>query len=364
MSLLDLPTELLDNILSLVATKEPPSTENLHEEPSLSSLTSSNHPLKNLRRSCQLLRSLSQNNLFSFLKSKIKDIPELISFVRKQELRGRIRSLVLYASTLEEVDSATLWSLVQDAVDAIDPSSVTFMLPPATFEAILPYQLEMEHAWAFNIPLQILRLEQNQERNQQARLTTSGTDHKLFGLRPWVHMTFNEGSSVQAYSTYEFFSKRPPSVFYPKVSEPSFNPFPSVYKNILPRIVSLDYIAVFPIDRRVLPYGLFPCLKSLKHLRIRLAPTKSNNVLDNPKILGRCSRSDLWIELRSAYVTFTGVWIDWARSLEDVTFLDYSNATVREIIDSNTTNCKRANWRPTGEGRWTKAASSEGLVLN
>ena len=103
-SLLDLPSELLQNILSSIAAKEPPSKENLHEEPSLFWLTSTDTSLKNIHQTCWALRDLSSDLLFSCLKSKVGDIPSLISFAREYGLRGHVHSLVLYAADLAEVD--------------------------------------------------------------------------------------------------------------------------------------------------------------------------------------------------------------------------------------------------------------------
>ena len=239
-------------------------------------------------------------------------------------------------------------------MNAIDPMSVTFMLPPAAFQAIVPYAFSLEDEWAFKIPLQILSLRQSPKKQPEVRSGTTISGRNIFGLRPWCHMIFNEGSSVQAYDTYEFFSKCVPSVLHPKGS--TFIPPLPFLSDIFPQLVSLDYIAVFPIHYAEMSHVLTGCFRKLERLRVRFSPTLSNNVLDDPNLLGRCSRSDLWSELKPTYTGLMKMLRDTSGSipLRDFTFLDYSNAGVREIVEDHLKSISLGGWRPEGEGQWIR----------
>ena len=316
-SLGDLPTELIDQILFLVAEEDPPSKRFLHEEPSVSLLSSDDRPLKNLALMSRSLCQVARHHLFTSLKADLDDIPSLLLFVEEPGLQGRVQSLVLYSTSThedretstslfpriahpsesgeQEIQSVT-WLRIKAIIDAVDPVSVAFLLPPRMFECILPYELCLEDEWAFNISLQILRLEQCPEENIEHPERTTLLGHNIFDLRQWRHMIFNEGSSVQVYSTYEYFFKRMPSLLNPASIEASHY--------IGSNIFSLDYVGVFPIHgSNFLPdhLGRFDGMRSL---RIRFAPSASNDILDNPTRLGRCQRSDLWSELRGSYKTF------------------------------------------------------------
>lgn len=368
-----LPDELIQHVLGFLAAEEPPSKRFLHEEPSLSSLHSTHHPLKELVQTCRLLHRLSWLYLFSCLKSDIKDTNELVTFTNKYRLRGSVQSLVLYSTEVRDEDrghslplseaqpastsfgaaSTSIWSRVVVTMDAIDPLAVSFMLPPAEFESILPYQLDLENAWAFNIPYQILRLEQQPDMVRENLEAKALPSYKIFSLRPWSHMTFNEGSSVQAYSTYEYFHKHAPSLLYPKNALDPIYPY-----DVFSRLSSLDYIAVFPIGSTYRSFVLPMNMRNLHSLRIRFSPTPANNVLDNSQLLGKCQRSDLWSELLQNYCYFTNISLLWNRleGLKEFTIMDYPNHKIHEMLHNfiSVISNEVDGWHSEGEGHWIR----------
>jgi len=372
-SLTNLPLELIHHILSKAAAEDPPSKKFLHEEPSASLLHSVHHPLKDLVQTSRLLHDLSCEYLFTSLKADIRDIARLILFTEKHSLRGRVSSLLLYLGelreerwdpndeltgnqppcSLSEPTSTSTWRQIKAVVDVIDPSSLTFMLPPAEYECILPYELDLADEWAFHTPYQLLRLDQGAKEIRHWPVAGSLSDYKIFGLRPWSHITFNEGCSVQAFSTYEFFDKTAPSIMHPKTAIESILP-----SNVCPSIVSVDHIAVFPICDIVQNWSFLSRFSNLKFLRLQFAPSPSNKLLDDPVRLGKCQRSDLWSELRQAYLEhinalgFQHPW-DWDGP-SDFTILDYSNPGINEMLDEEWILSELGDWYPQGKGHWAR----------
>ena len=305
-SLVDLPTELIDQILLLVAEEDPPSKRFLHEEPSVSLLSFDDHPLKNLALTSRSLCRAARRHLLMSLKTDLDEIPSLLLFVEEQGLQGCVQSLVLFSTFIREIPSgltaesyeqkinSAAWLRIKAIMDAVNPVSVTFMLPPRVFECILPYEIYLEDEWAFNIPCQTLYLERCPKADVEQSRPTAASERNIFGLRPWRHMTFNEGSSVQAYNTYEYYMKQSPSLLNPKGECKISHHFCS-------GLLSVDYIAVFPIHRDISLVEVIGKVQSVRSLRVQFAPSASNDVLDNPARLGRCQQSDLWSELRSSY---------------------------------------------------------------
>ncbi|KAL9128847.1 MAG: hypothetical protein Q9175_007443, partial [Cornicularia normoerica] len=157
------------------------------------------------------------------------------------------------------------------------------------------------------------------------------------------------------YSSYEYFYKQAPSIFHPwnrrefvrRITEGPFD-----------NLASLDYIAVFPIEHVTHFCMYMRMLKNLKCLRVQLAPTSSNDILDNPSALGKSQPRDLWQELESCYDTLAlYIWTncdEGAMSIEEFSSLDYVTPSLRELID-RTAGQRLKDWEsdPSG-GRWTR----------
>ena len=356
--LTDLPEELTSHILSLIEAEDPPSKKFLHEEPSVSVLVSDHHPLKDLAQTCRLLHRLSWRALFSTMRVSIEDTDKLIDFSQKYNLRGHAQSMVLYSKdSIKEtggsaadatLDTASVWSKIQTLMDEIEPFSVTLVLSPAAFDHIVPYKLNLADAWAFRIPYQILHLEQDQKTRSEPSAEPL-YDQKIFTLRPWINMTFNEGSSVPVYSNYEYFHKRTPSLVKNPRSAPKLG-------ESIDRLTTLTLIAVFPISHNEIQEFL-TYLPNLQHLRVRLAPSASNQILDQPRTLGTCQRSDLWTELQSFYswlINQLMVMNIWTLNLEKLSILDYPTTGFRETINGDWMDQSLVDWHHDGQGHWVR----------
>lgn len=363
-----LPRELILSILSSLATESPPNVECLREEPSLALLTSEQCPLKNLSLTCWYLRRLCFNSLFSHFKIDAGCTDAFKSFVDGNDLRRSVESVVLY--TTEQATKTDPRGGLQDLFDPnrntaanlqiqsavvmiiehINPKSLTIFASPLSFTALVPYELNLSDSWAFNISHQILRLEQ--DKSATTPCTSSfAPAFDILAICPWQHITYNEGSSIPAYSTYEYFHKRTPSLF-------GTSPYGTVPKRGpgLAHLTSFDYVAIFPFDRMKGVYILLKELHNLKHLRTQLAPSAMNGVLDDPVAMGKGQRSDLWAEFEMAHCElFRYIQMEAQESLTRYTVLDYTTPELRRMIDGAELNVwPEAYWRHDGNGSWTK----------
>ena len=357
-TLTDLPEELASRILSFIDAEDPPSKRFLHEEPSISILVSDYHPLKALAQTCHLLHRLSWSALFLYLRVSIEDIEKLVKYAQKYNLRGHVQSMLLYSKAFSSeaggssaetaLDTTSVWTGIRTLMNEVEPSSVTFVLSPAAFEHILPYKLHLADAWAFNIPYQILRLEQDQ-RTRSKPLAEPSIDQKILTLRPWINMTFNEGSSVPVYSNYEYFHKRTPSLVKTLAFPPELN-------ELIHTLTTLTLIAVFPIYHEVIQEFL-TYLPNLQHLRTQLAPTANNQILDQPTALGTSLQSDLWTEFQDFYVWLVENLSPMTISnpnLKKFSILDYPNSGFRETIPDSFINQMLVDWHHDGRGHWVR----------
>ena len=98
--------------------------------------------------------------------------------------------------------------------------------------------------------------------------------------------------------------------------------------------------------------------RNLKHLRIQLAPSSDNGILDDTEALGTCQRSDLWLEFENAYaLLMLCLDVGFLKRLTGFTILDYKNPGLRDVIDrvvGGYVFTGEREWRHEGDGRWSK----------
>ena len=359
-SLLDLPPELLEHIISILAEERPLSERFLREEPSEALLRSDYHPLKDLSQACCVTRELCFPSLFSAVKVDLNSTERFLGFAQKYCGTGHIDSLVLYfdpdSQDIYSNKDNEIWLPMVRIVDAIKPSVMTVMLAPSLFENILPYKLDLDDEWAFSIRYQVLQLRMPRDLApvSQTSQEVRGS-HNVFGMREWTQCTFNQGTSIDGYSSYEYWNKLAPSIFIPKLFIDSDRTIDAAFGNL----ISLDYIAVFPIQQRVYHFSQFilGVTKKLKRLRVQFAPTPSNDVLDDPARLGKSQPGDLWQELEDFYSDLSSL-IPRSNSIEEFISLDYVNPSTCELLDR-----LFGHWIPEwssdpNSGRWTREAEN------
>ena len=374
LKLLDLPRELLDHILSYLDV-EPPSLQALHQEPSITLTESKVQPLKNLSLISHSLRRLIIPCLFKFsrirlnrlsiqaiaeLSSGSEDINEFLDFVRLKALRSHIEGLVL--CTKVDLDTelsstgprqisdsfgnrgfcefAHLW---RNLLTVLNPLFITMVAPPSTLALLASCISKQQDAWTFDMPFHILHLKQSYTTPTVGSFKPVRVAD-LFHLRDWSHCTLNEGSSLKAYSTYEYFLKTTPSIAI-------LRPF-----KFLAWFTSFDYIAIFPLTSHTYEIsGLFMAMPNLESMRVQLAPEPSSKILEDETRMRKNVPADMWMELDNGYALILHH-ISALGRLKHFESLDYAMEGLRPNLDAKFEDMMQG-WRRCGEGRWIRESS-------
>ena len=285
-----------------------------------------------------MTRELCFPSLFSTVKVDLNGVDSFLEFSESHSLSSLVDSLVLYLEPnlqSENFNDCNIWLPMVRVIDSTKPSMMTVLLTASLFEKILPYDLYLSDQWAFGIRYQLLQLRMPWDLapwSQTSQETLKSQN--VFQLRKWTHCVFNQGSSINGYSSYEYFAKQPPSIFIPR-DRLEFGR--KMAQGLFENLTSLDYIAIFPIDHMTQFCLGMKSMKKLKCLRVQLAPTPSNDVLDNPAALGNCQPADLWQEFEACYSSLahfaSSDWLIESTSMKELVSLDYVNPTLRELLD-------------------------------
>ena len=364
--LLDLPPELLQQIISFLADEGPLSKRLLHEEPSNALLRSDYHPIKDLSQACGVMRDLCFPSLFSALKVDISDVDGFLRFSESHNLSNQAVSLLLYLDLNTQKESLSdfhIWLPMVRVIDSAMPSVVTALLPTLLLQDIVPYKLYLDDEWLYGIPCQVLQLRMPPDQAASSQTSPEALNSEnIFQIREWTHCTFNQGSSINIYSIYEYFSRQIPSVF-----NPAFDPQlqSKMTERGFANLTSFDFIAIFPVDYMDRFNVCMGSMKKLKCLRIQFAPTPCNHVLDNPAAVGKCQPGDLWQEFEECYKSLADyIWISWYTGrmcLEEFISLDYANPNLRELLDRvmGAFSQRHGCFRPDSSGgRWIRTEGS------
>ncbi|KAI9664839.1 MAG: hypothetical protein M1821_006287 [Bathelium mastoideum] len=169
-------------------------------------------------------------------------------------------------------------------------------------------EFEMRDAWAFDMPLKAVQIHsapqtiyETKAKIKSSRISGGVTLMHLYHnsiLDPWTwtEVSFNEGSFLEAYRTYEYFHKEPPLI-----SRYLLTPIHhAAYRGTL-RCVT--YIAIFPFGSTVDDFfwSLLHFFKNPCSLHVQLAPLPDSNLIEDPERVGTAQLSDCWQELELAY---------------------------------------------------------------
>jgi hypothetical protein len=127
------------------------------------------------------------------------------------------------------------------------------------------------------------------------RLKLQTTQHGLIDARPWTRMSMNEGSSLKAYRSYEYYLKIPFTFRYSdegSISGPLL---------AMTGLTSLHYTAIFPFYSHtddVLKYAKgMPALE----LSVQLVPSLHSNIFSDPARTEKVNLEDCWMEVYTGY---------------------------------------------------------------
>jgi hypothetical protein len=262
---------------------------------------------------------------------------EFIRFLQDHDLTNIVDSFVLYTDEMltrklhrfphevAEKDwrfpaSAAFWAHL---LTVIDPSTVTILAPPIDLACLTNCAIDTFGDWAFSeMDFHILSLRQLSpcsSRNSSCIPTYASlqpipttypaiASSSVLTLRPWTHLSLNEGPFLKAYGTYEFFERGPPSLVYsikdsiirnrPQPEATWSASKPPTSRRPLSSLTSLDYTAVFPFANHA---DFSPILHQITHLTLQLAPDAQSNILNDRARLGKADLADCWTELLTTY---------------------------------------------------------------
>lgn len=354
-SIQSLPPEILSHIFSYLDSIAP-SVVWLHQQPTPSLVhwfdQHSQHrrcDLKSISLVCRVFRFVVVPLLFRHiicriprldfpLQSESNDFNRLAGFLsclRRDSLGQQVESFILAVGPEHEPDRYTtanepsntsckdnnwLWRIV---FDVLDPARFTIVAPPHCLATLFSRSIALDEAWAFDAPYHILSLSQDRTTAQNvpsllaSQSATSSTADRsadggssirarpaipcdLFTLRPWSAVLLNEGSSISAYRTYEFFLRRTPSILDSLLGT---GPPPNHGPLLPSSIRHFTFIGIFPLHSHLMNFA--DALPVLDHLLVRLEPLDLA-VLDDQAVIANVDRADLWAERNSSIALLLG----------------------------------------------------------
>jgi hypothetical protein len=227
-------------------------------------------------------------------------------FLAQNDLKHYVKSVVLHTNKeyeLRHVSTADaplaravadIWSSI---FSQLNPTRVVVAAPPATLAGLLDTQMMSTDTWAFDMKMHYVELLQPEPlriKHMQSGCRTWNS--ALIHRRPWNHLSYNEGSSITAYSTYEYHLKQSPKMLYLILVR--------LAKEVQPccNITSFSFTGVFPFVTNITAIvRALHKIPSLQQIAFQLAPGTENNSLEDPKRMGRAQRSDFWLEWNDSY---------------------------------------------------------------
>lgn len=316
-NLLLLPNEIISQALSYL-DKEPPSCSNRLQQPTNDFTYSSYQPLKDVSLSCRRLRTLSLAYLFKYTRLDAHNLTEFLSFINVHGLNDRIRTVTASLQGSCTRIEPLWWARIFNRLPAL--ASFTVQAAPHVLSQLTGIYVDDSEAWAFNMPIQTLTLTRQQPQ-PQSFYPYDAIDYdsvpNLLMAKDWTACTFNEGSSIKAYTTYEYYLRLTPSLMTIPIANseqpivPLSTPFstlPSppallspipVINHFYESLESFTFVAIFPFYNHVDDVcSTVRRMKNLKHLSIKLCPDPDSTVLEDEieQAKGHFDVNDPWNE--------------------------------------------------------------------
>ncbi|GAQ36526.1 hypothetical protein AtubIFM56815_002282 [Aspergillus tubingensis] len=355
-----LPNELLDQIISELSAS-PPSQSRVHKPPCMRITTSRTRDLKNLARTSSRLLELVRPHLFAHACFDIKDVADFVSFITSLDLGRYVISIVAKGMDSPDHREDPYWW--RPVLDSLDPLRIIVIAPPPFLAAMLDTRIMDGHSWAFEVPFQVLQLEQNSRVCKPPLPSETKQSVSLLETRVWSSFAFNESSSLRAYNHYEYFMFQVPSLFNKWGTVASTQLFSERLdlSRSLKSFTSFKYTAVFPFYNHVkLVLDAIELMTNLRSLSIQLAPSPNDKITEMEQ-RGSMDPSDPWMEIATGYslIAHTVRKMGALDSLVEFRTPDYEFDALRselstilgDVLDSS-------GWVHDGRGTWTKVPSN------
>ncbi|KAL8766916.1 MAG: hypothetical protein Q9194_006136 [Teloschistes cf. exilis] len=315
----DLPAEVGEEIVGYLVDDDQQQTET--DEPSALMLKKHEKNLKNFSLVCHYARALALQLLFLYLKvemqttsvsqgtskhnadAHLQGLKGVMAFIQRNNLMRKIRALTLLFPSGYQLGQHIMADFKYKAIKMVvqlNPPTLTLMGYPALLGNLLDLTVDTRDEWAFGPRLQIIRLRQNHLRSRAETSAIWERPTSLMHSRPWDEALFNEGSSLEAYSRYEFHTMTTPSVLHTHCGWQWWSHLPAV----LPFLQHFEFVAIFPLyDHMVEVSRAIQSLPSLVSMKTQLTPSKNAkyNILEDRERVGKAEISDVWSETTNSY---------------------------------------------------------------
>ncbi|KAK4936102.1 hypothetical protein LTR10_022946 [Elasticomyces elasticus] len=383
MTLLNLPTELISRIISFLDTpspleitirQKPKAPQSLKQLPSAShnannassvSSSASRPSLKHLSLTSRFFRTLTIPFIFKHSIVHPLQVTNFLTFLQNHDLSSRILTMTAPLESHFTHFHPAWWSRLLDALSCL--TTFTIIAPPEVLDALAGIHTWTTDAWAFNMPYQIIRLEHSPsgsspEAQSPMNLVDNDDDTlpTLLTARKWHTLTLNEGSSLQAYTTYEFFLRRTPSL----LTALHFNNS-TIADSLFRSLRSFSFIAIFPFYNHVDEIlKSIRKMTSLESLSIKLCPDPDSTVFRDEIELnnGHMDVNDPWNECETSWmlIAHTVIFLTVQGHLETFHMADVQIEAVRESLEKAIVSRLQEWWSYEGDGsgKWYKRPQS------
>lgn len=348
-ALADLPNELFDHVLGFL-DRQCPSELNWHQRPDLNITKSTNADFKNLSLVSKSIRALTLKRLFAHVCLDPNQSPALLDFVDQHDLARHVTSIL---ARLTEPSGKILhplwWARLLNTIPA---PTFSIICPPYLIGEFATTTVSDVDMWAFNMPFHVIRFRQS--KFAALRQTSFNDDHDLFSARPWTEFSINEGSSLKAYSQYEYFLRRTPSL----MNAVLLCPFQGL-TDMLSNLERFSYAGIFPFYNHVEDVlKNIRKMPNLKYLCFRLCPDPGSSVIEDELAdsKGHIDISDAWMEFNTAYslVAHTARYLSVDYCLQEFQVEDVCMDGIRDGLIESLNGIIDGRMVHQGDGLWRK----------
>ncbi|EXJ54634.1 hypothetical protein A1O7_09975 [Cladophialophora yegresii CBS 114405] len=367
MLLLELPNEILARIVTFHDTASPFDV-GLLEKPksalgpretsdgirlmSVPAGSNRQNALKNLSLTCRLIRAVALPVLFKHAVLHPLLLSDFLAFLKEHSLAHYVLSVVVHVSGHYNHIHPAWWARLLNEVPA---TRFSVIAPPEVFAELASIHSWSNDAWAFDMPVQVLRFDQSLEA-ARTKIDYDDLPNFLVG-RPWECMVYNEGSSLSAYTTYEFFLRRTPSL----LTALHFNSS-AAGDALFANLLHFDFIAIFPFYNHV--DEVLKCIRKMKRLRrlfVKLCPEPGSTAFDDEMEVagGALDVHDPWNECETSWmlIAHTVLFLTVEGELQVLHMDDVKVEGLRRNLETALNDRLHERWRylEQGSGIWHRS---------
>ncbi|KAF1352867.1 hypothetical protein EJ07DRAFT_168615 [Lizonia empirigonia] len=235
-----------------------------------------------------------------------KKFADFVRLVSQYKLKQHVKSIVVHTdieyglrhvSTADAPLARAVMEIWAQVFSCLEPTRVVVAAPPATLAGLLDTQMLSSDTWAFDMKIHYIELIQKSPPHLDHMASNCRPwNTALVHRRPWAHIGYNEGSSITAYSTYEYHLKHSPKMLYLILMRLAKE------VEICCNITSFSFTGVFPFATNITSIiRALHRIPTLRNITFQLAPGSENDLLNQPERMGRAQSGDFWLEWTESY---------------------------------------------------------------